>query len=70
MVRRRIVERCVFSPVDASLAVDAVVADWLVVDHLSRKDASKAAFVALSLSLSLSPSPSPPLSLKLKVTEL
>ena len=43
--RIRIVERCVLSLVDASLAVDVVVADWLVVDHLSRKDVSKAVVV-------------------------
>ena len=46
--RKGILERGVVSLVDASLAVDAVVADWLVIDHLSRKDA----FVVL-LSLSL-----------------
>ena len=46
--RKEIVERCVVSLVDASLAGDAVVADWLVVDHLSRKDASKAVVVFLS----------------------
>ena len=49
--RKGIVERGIISLVDASLAVDVVVADWLIVDHLSRKDASKAAFVVL-LSLS------------------
>ena len=39
-VRKGIVERCVVSLVDASRAVDAVVTNWLVVDHLSRKDTS------------------------------
>ena len=50
--RKGIVERGVVSLFDASLTVDVVVADSLVVDHLSRKDASEAAFVVL-LSLSL-----------------
>ena len=45
--RKGIVERGDVSLVVASLAVDVVVAEWLVVDNLSRKDASKAAFVVL-----------------------
>ena len=51
--RKIILKRCVVSLVDDSLGVDAVVTDWSVVDHLSRKDASKAAFLSLSLSLAL-----------------
>ena len=43
--RKGIVKRCVVSLFDASLAVDAVVADWLLVDHPSRKDTSKAVLV-------------------------
>ena len=43
--RKRVVERYVVSLVDVSLAVNAVVADWLLVDHPSRKDTSKAVVV-------------------------
>ena len=43
--RRRIVDSVAVLLADAPLAVDVVVADWLEVDHLSRKDASKAVVV-------------------------
>ena len=45
--RRRIFESVVVSLADDPLAVDVVVADWLEVDHFSRKDASKAVVVVI-----------------------
>ena len=50
--KRRIVERVDVSFADAPLAFDVVVADWLEVDHPSRKDTSKSVVVVfLSLAL-------------------
>ena len=43
--RKGIVERGIVSLVDALLAVDVVVVDWLLIDHPSRKDTSKAVAV-------------------------
>ena len=39
--RKGIVERSVISLIDASLAVDVVVADWMVVDHFRWKDVTE-----------------------------